>query len=205
MGSKKATCFESVTDFGVIAMRSSLLDESCAGISQQNELHSLPELGVYSLGLKYRESRRTDEFGNQFRYKAAVNPDSKDGESKDGRVTYDVFFVEEAAARERKGPTGLGVAGNSLNLGGSYRNGELFEGLTFGVLPPSSIRKVSNVLARHLAHCAMRCDIAIQSDAEGSTLPCVRSALRKNALAAATSLFGLSRKSTVLPSLSTAR
>jgi hypothetical protein len=151
MGSKKATCFESVTDFGVIAMRS-LLDESCAGISQQNELHSLPELGVYSLGLKYRESRRTDEFGNQFRYKAAVNPDSKDGESKDGRVTYDVFFVEEAAARERKGPTGLGVAGNSLNLGGSYRNGELFEGLTFGVLPPSSILKVSNVLARHLAH-----------------------------------------------------
>ena len=57
------------------------IDENHDGISQPSELHSLPELGVFSLALKYKESRRTDEFGNQFRYKAAVNPDTKNGES----------------------------------------------------------------------------------------------------------------------------
>jgi hypothetical protein len=68
------------------------IDENHDGISQPNELHTLPELGVYSLALKYTESRRTDQFGNQFRYKSAVNPDPEDGESKDGRITYDVFL-----------------------------------------------------------------------------------------------------------------
>jgi len=69
------------------------IDESHDGVSQPNELHTLPELGVYSLALKYKESRRVDQFGNMLRYKAAVNPDPKDGKSKDGRWTYDVFFV----------------------------------------------------------------------------------------------------------------
>jgi len=71
------------------------IDENHDGISQANEIHGLPELGVFSLSLKYRESRRTDQFGNQFRYKAAVNPDRKDGESQDGRWAYDVFFATE--------------------------------------------------------------------------------------------------------------
>ena len=71
------------------------IDENHDGISQPNELHTLPELGVYSLALKYQESRRTDEYGNQFRYKDAVNPDPKDGESKDGRWAHDVFFMTE--------------------------------------------------------------------------------------------------------------
>jgi hypothetical protein len=69
------------------------IDENHDGISQPNELHSLPELGVFSLALNYTESRQVDEYGNAFRYRAAVNPDPQDGESKDGRVTYDVFFV----------------------------------------------------------------------------------------------------------------
>jgi hypothetical protein len=68
------------------------IDENQDGISQPNELHTLPELGVFSLSLHYREAHRTDEYGNQFHYRAAVNPDPLDGESTDGRVTYDVFF-----------------------------------------------------------------------------------------------------------------
>jgi hypothetical protein len=55
------------------------IDENHDGISQLGELHTLPQLGVYSLALRYKESRRTDQFGNQFRYGAAVNPDPQDG------------------------------------------------------------------------------------------------------------------------------
>jgi hypothetical protein len=82
------------------------IDENHDGISQPNELHHLPELGVYSLALSYTESRRTDRYGNLFRYRAAVNPDPKDGQSEDGRWTYDVFLVaaatpDKATARRR--------------------------------------------------------------------------------------------------------
>lgn len=70
------------------------IDENHDGISQPNELHSLPELGVYSISLHYRDDRYAfDQYGNWFHYQAALNPDPHDGESKDGRVTYDVFFV----------------------------------------------------------------------------------------------------------------
>lgn len=75
------------------------IDANHDGTSQPDELHTLPELGVYSISLHYFESRRTDDFGNQFRYKARVNP----GERRDpkdqtpsgdpGRWTYDVFLT----------------------------------------------------------------------------------------------------------------
>jgi hypothetical protein len=69
------------------------IDENHDGVSQPNELHSLPELGVYSIGLHYHDDRPFfDQYGNWFHYQAAVNPDPRDGKSKDGRVTYDVFF-----------------------------------------------------------------------------------------------------------------
>ena len=48
---------------------------------------------MFSLALKYRESRRTDKFDNWFRYKAAVNPDPQSSESKDGRWMFDVIFM----------------------------------------------------------------------------------------------------------------
>ena len=70
------------------------IDENHNGVSEPNELHTLPELGVYSISLRYRDDRHFfDRFGNWFHYQAALNPDPKDGESKDGRVSYDVFFV----------------------------------------------------------------------------------------------------------------
>jgi hypothetical protein len=70
------------------------IDENHDGISQPKELHPLPELGVFSLGLHFRDDRHFfDEDGNWFHYQAAVNPDPSDGTSKDGRVAYDVFFV----------------------------------------------------------------------------------------------------------------
>lgn len=68
------------------------IDENHDGISQPNELHTLPELGVYSISLKYRDDHYTDRYGNWFHYKGALNPDASDGTSKDGRWTYDVFL-----------------------------------------------------------------------------------------------------------------
>ena len=70
------------------------VDENHDGVSQPNELHTLPELGVLSLGLHYRDDKHFyDQYGNWFHYQSAVNPDRSDGGSKDGRVAYDVFFV----------------------------------------------------------------------------------------------------------------
>jgi hypothetical protein len=75
------------------------IDANHDGICQPEELHRLLELGIYSLALNYTESRRKDEFGNQFRYKARVNPgerrDQRDQTSSGdpGRWIYDVFFI----------------------------------------------------------------------------------------------------------------
>ncbi|HEY2913760.1 MAG TPA: hypothetical protein VGK21_10410 [Candidatus Angelobacter sp.] len=69
------------------------VDENHDGISQSNELHSLPELGVFSLSFTYKESRRQDEFGNVFRFKAKVNVHNKDDDSQVGPMAYDVFLV----------------------------------------------------------------------------------------------------------------
>ncbi|HKV92941.1 MAG TPA: hypothetical protein VJW20_10365 [Candidatus Angelobacter sp.] len=74
------------------------IDANHDGICQSSELHSLTEFGIYSLSLAYTESRRVDEFGNLFRYRAQVNPgDQKDRRDNNqagdpGRWTYDVFL-----------------------------------------------------------------------------------------------------------------
>ncbi|HEY1657030.1 MAG TPA: hypothetical protein VGG14_01680 [Candidatus Sulfotelmatobacter sp.] len=74
------------------------IDENHDGISQPNELHTLPELGVFSISLKYNVEPFVDQYGNRFRYRGVLNPDPLDGKSKDGRYTYDVFFVPGKAA-----------------------------------------------------------------------------------------------------------
>ena len=65
-------------------------DTNHNGISESWELHTLSDLNVESISLDFRDSRRRDQYGNQFRYRARVK--DKWGV---GRWAWDVFFVAQ--------------------------------------------------------------------------------------------------------------
>lgn len=62
------------------------------GMSETNELFTLSSLNVKAISLDYKVSKRTDEFGNKFRYRSKVR-DTKEGNV--GRWAWDVFLVGE--------------------------------------------------------------------------------------------------------------
>lgn len=91
---------------GVIDARDSIfsslrlwIDTNHDGISQPNEIFTLPQLGITSISLNYKVDERTDQHGNVFRYRAQVG--STDGA---GRMAYDVFLVTDPTTAAKACP-----------------------------------------------------------------------------------------------------
>ncbi len=84
-------------DDGIIDSRDAIFaslrlwqDTNHNGISESVELHPLPLLDIAMLETKYKESKRVDEHGNRFRYRAKIS-DAKG--AKAGRWAWDVFLI----------------------------------------------------------------------------------------------------------------
>ncbi|MFL6282045.1 MAG: hypothetical protein ACJ74Q_02625, partial [Pyrinomonadaceae bacterium] len=67
-------------------------DSNHDGVSQATELHALVEMDVARIHLDYKQSKRSDGYGNRFRYRAKVD-DAKG--AKVGRRAWDVFLLSK--------------------------------------------------------------------------------------------------------------
>ena len=65
-------------------------DKNHNGISEPDELQTLASLNLEALELEFKDSRRVDQYGNQFKYRAKVR-DTNDG--RIGRWAWDVWLT----------------------------------------------------------------------------------------------------------------
>ncbi len=64
-------------------------DKNHNGISEPDELHTLVSLNVTALELEFKESRRVDQYGNEFKYRGRVIGTTN---GSIGRWAWDVFL-----------------------------------------------------------------------------------------------------------------
>jgi hypothetical protein len=67
-------------------------DANHNAISEASELRTLPSVNVSAISFDFKESKREDEYGNRFRYRAKVY-DARGAHA--GRWAWDVFFVKQ--------------------------------------------------------------------------------------------------------------
>jgi hypothetical protein len=65
------------------------IDRNHNGISEPSELISLSEAGIFAIDLDYFLSKKTDQFGNEFRYVASV----QDKYGNKDKLCYDVLLM----------------------------------------------------------------------------------------------------------------
>ena len=64
-------------------------DSNHNGISEPDELKVLSSAGIKEISLDYKLSRKTDEYGNQFRYRSKITVQNSDME----KWAWDVFLL----------------------------------------------------------------------------------------------------------------
>ncbi|MBV9499543.1 MAG: hypothetical protein JO138_09230 [Acidobacteriaceae bacterium] len=68
------------------------IDANHNGVSEPEELHTLTEMGIFRIALKYASDDYVDANGNQFRYRGKV----QDRAGLEHNACYDVFLVVAA-------------------------------------------------------------------------------------------------------------
>jgi hypothetical protein len=62
------------------------------GLSEAGELHALSVWGISTIELDYKLSKKTDQYGNQFRYRAKVRDEQG---AQVNKWAWDVFLVTQ--------------------------------------------------------------------------------------------------------------